>query len=309
VETVPESTTENTSANKWIRRIAWVIIITVLMLLVGLEIGYLKHGGIQGKELVHLYEQVNPEGGYVLPVSFGNLGPRLLASGVIDYNAIAAIYENSGNPMTSAEVEILTHGSEEKIVITAENARFLLNFFWAVGLVNKNSILTEGPMMQNSHGQVDRFASTGGWTLATKPVIELYAHVDLISLTPEQQARVEEVASAVYRPCCDNPTLFPDCNHGMAMLGLLELMASQGASVDEMFEAAKYVNAYWFPQQTLETAIHIKADQGVDFAEADARLVVSKNFSSASGASMVHQSLQSRGLLKQTPGQGNSCTN
>jgi len=309
VETAPESTTENTSANKWIRRIAWVIIITVLLLLVGPEIGYLKQAGIQEKELIHLYEQVNPEGGYVLPVSFGDLGPRLLASGVIDYNAIAAIYENSGNPMTSAEVEILTHGSEEKIVITAENAHFLLNFFWAVGLVNKNSILTEGPMMQNSDGQVDQFASTGGWTLATKSVMELYAHVDLISLTPEQQAHVEEVASAVYRPCCDNPTLFPDCNHGMAMLGLLELMASQGASVDEMFEAAKYLNAYWFPQQTLKTAIYLKADQGVDFAEADARLVVSKNFSSASGASMVHQSLQSRGLLKQTPGQGNSCTN
>lgn len=190
-----------------------------------------------------------------------------------------------------------------------ENAHFLLNFFWAVGLVNKNSILTEGPMMQNSDGQVDRFASTGGWTLATKSVMELYAHVDLISLTPEQQAHVEEVASAVYRPCCDNPTLFPDCNHGMAMLGLLELIASQGAGVDEMFEAAKYVNAYWFPQQTLETAIYLKANQGIDFADADARMVVSKNFSSASGASMVHQSLQSRGLLKQTPGQGNSCTN
>ena len=309
VETAPKPTTENISANNWVRRIAWAIIIIVLVLLIGLESGHFKQGSLQEKELTQLYEQVNPAGGYALPVSYGNLGPRLLASGVIDYNAIAAIYENSGNPMTSAEVEILTHGSEEKIVITAENAHFLLNFFWAVGLVNKNSILTEGPMMQNSDGQVDRFASTGGWTLATKSVMELYAHVDLISLTPEQQAHVEEVASAVYRPCCDNPTLFPDCNHGMAMLGLLELMASQGAGVDEMFEAAKYLNAYWFPQQTLKTAIYLKADQGVDFAEADARLVVSKNFSSASGASMVHQSLQSSDLLKQTPGQGNSCTN
>lgn len=309
METAPEPTAENISANNWVRRIAWAIIIIVMVLLIGLESGHLKQGSLQEKELTQLYEQVNPAGGYALPVSYGNLGPRLLASGVIDYDAFAAIYENSGNPMTSAEVEILTHGSEEKIVIAAENAHFLLNFFWAVGLVNKNSILTEGPMVQNSDRQVDRFASAGGWTLATKSVMELYALVDLISLTPEQQAHVEEVASAVYRPCCDNPTLFPDCNHGMAMLGLLELMASQGAGVDEMFEAAKYVNAYWFPQQTLETAIYLKADQGVDFAEADARLVVSKNFSSASGASMVHQSLQSSDLLKQTPGQGNSCTN
>jgi hypothetical protein len=309
VELVPEPTAEDFSTNKWIKRIAWVVIAVVLVLMTGLGSGYLKRGSLQEKELIQLYEQVNPENGYALPISYGNIGPRLLQSGVIDYDAFAAIYENFGNPLTSAEVEILTHGSDEKIVISADNAHFLLNLFWAVGLVNKNSILTEGPMIQNSNGQVDRFASTGGWTLATKPVMELYSQVDLISLTPEQQAQVEEVASAVYRPCCNNPTLFPDCNHGMAMLGLLELMASQGTTVDEMFETAKYVNAYWFPQQTLETAIYLKADQGVDFVDADARVAVSKNFSSASGASMVHRSLQSNGLLKQTPSQGNGCSN
>ncbi|PJB68433.1 MAG: hypothetical protein CO094_01170, partial [Anaerolineae bacterium CG_4_9_14_3_um_filter_57_17] len=143
----------------------------------------------------------------------------------------------------------------------------------------------------------------------TKPITELYASMELIRLTPEQQARVEEVASAVYRPCCNNYTIFPDCNHGMAMLGLLELMASQDASVDEMFNAAKYVNAYWFPQQTLETAVYLKVNQNIDFADADARRVVGKDLSSASGASMVHQSLQSSGQLKQTPNQGGSCAN
>ncbi|HEX6270445.1 MAG TPA: hypothetical protein VFZ43_09430, partial [Anaerolineales bacterium] len=215
----------------------------------------------------------------------------------------------SGEPLTVAEIEMLTQGSEEQIFITAENAHFLLNFFWAVGLVNQNPILTEGPMVKNSNGQIERFASTGGWTLATKSIAELYASMDLISLTADQQARLEEVAAAVYRPCCNNPTLFPDCNHGMAMLGLLELMASQDASMDEMFEAAKYVNAYWFPQQTLETAIYLKVDQNIDFADADARLVVGRDFSSASGAQMVHQSLEDLGLLKQTPGQGSSCAN
>src|SRR3989304_6041912 len=137
-----------------------------------------------------------------------------------------------GEPISNPQMEILTKGSAEEIVITGENAHFLLNFFWAVGLANKNSILTEGPMVQNSDGQIERFASTGGWTLATKSVTGLYASMDLIPLTPEQQARVEEVASAVYRPCCNNPTIFPDCNHGMAMLGLLELLDSQDASID-----------------------------------------------------------------------------
>jgi hypothetical protein len=129
-------------------------------------------------------------------------------------------------------------------------------------------------MVQNSDGKFENFASTGGWRLATKPITELYASLDLIPLTKEQQKFVEEVAQSVYRPCCNNPTHFPDCNHGMAMLGILELMASQGATVDEMFEAAKYVNAYWFPQQTLEAALYLKANQEIDFADADPRLVV-----------------------------------
>ena len=87
--------------------------------------------------------------------------------------------ENSGNPLSAEQIEILKNGSDQEIVINAENAHFLLNFFWAVGLANKNSILTDGPMVQNSGGQVERFASTGGWTLATKPITELYASMDL----------------------------------------------------------------------------------------------------------------------------------
>lgn len=131
--------------------------------------------------------------------------------------------------------------------------------------------------------------------------------MDLIPLTPEQQARVEEAAAAVYRPCCGNPTLFPDCNHGMAMLGLLELMASEDASVDEMFAAAKYVNAYWFPQQALETAIYLKAIKNTEFAQADARLVTGNELFSGSGAGQVHALLQSDGLLPSAPGSGGSC--
>jgi hypothetical protein len=113
-------------------------------------------------------------------------------------------------------------------VIHQENQHFLLNLFWAFGLANQNRVLTEGQMMSNGKEEVVRFASTGGWTLARKPLLEIYSRYPIVSLTEEQQKRLEEVAQGVYRPCCDNPTHFPDCNHGMAMLGLLELMASRG---------------------------------------------------------------------------------
>jgi hypothetical protein len=49
----------------------------------------------------------------------------------------------------------------------------------------------------------------------------------------------------------------------MALLGLLQLMASQGASVDELYEAAKYVSASWYPQQALETAIFFQEKMGL----------------------------------------------
>ena len=315
VENMEEPSRQEMLANTRIRLISGIVIAIVFAFLLGLGGGYLKWGQDETaelkeqQELARLSEEVNPKDGYTLPVSYGDLGPRLLASGVIGFDAFAAIYDKSGEPLSNAQIDILKKGSDQPIVITRENAHFLLNFLWAVGLANKNPILTKGPMVQYSNGPIENFASTGGWTLATKPVTELYASLDLIPLTAEQQALVEKVAGLIYRPCCNNPTLFPDCNHGMAMLGLLEMMASEGATADEMLQAAKYVNAYWFPQQTLETAIYLKTNKKIDFADAEPKLVVGKTLSSASGANMVHQALVAKGLLKQAPGQGGNCAN
>jgi len=77
---------------------------------------------------------------------------------------------------------------------------------------------------------------------------------------------------------------------------MLELMASQNATLDNMFSAAKYVNALWFPQQMLEVATVLKATQNVDFTHADARQVVSNKYSSGSGYQAVHQWLASNGF-------------
>lgn len=244
---------------------------------------------------------------YVLPVAFDRLGPELLAAGAIDYERFAALYQARGRALTDEQVTVLTEGSDEPIVVDFDNAYFLLNFFWAFGLVNENPILDEGPMMAGGAEQVGRFASTGGWTLGTKPAVALYASTPIVTLTPDQQQRLEEVASGVYRPCCDNPTSFPDCNHGMAMLGLLELMASQDVGVDEMFEAAKYLNAFWFPQQAAEVALLLQHTRGVGFTEADAREFVGPGLFSGSGFQGVHRWLADSGLLPSTAGGGGSC--
>jgi hypothetical protein len=298
------------------------LFLAALIFFAGLGGGYLVWGRSPGSPVViqssggtsnpvidttTLAKEVNPANGFSLPVKYGDIGPKVISAGAFDLNQFLLIFQQSGEPLSAKEVAILTKGSQEPVVITSQNAHFLLNFFWALGLVNQNPILDQGPIQQYSKGKIDQFASTGGWTLGKKPIKELISSAKILSLTAEQQARVEEVAKAVYRPCCDNPTDFPDCNHGMAMLGLLELMASQGASVNELFTAAKEVNAFWFPQQALEQAIYFKVAQNLDYSAVDARTVVSAKYSSASGFRQTHQWLANKGLLEDAPNSGNGC--
>jgi hypothetical protein len=302
------------------------IILGLMIFAFGMLIGYLVRGPVtsvtgapyaedpavvlpSGDEdpLVRLIDQVNPPEGYILPVVFGDAGPQMLAAGAIDYDRFARVYDQAGQPLTAVQQAILTQGSDDYIHIDQDNAYFLLNFFWALGLVNDNPLLTSGPLVQNSDGRIERYAATGGWTIGQKPPAELYASAAILHLNHEQQERLEEVANNVYRPCCNNHTAFADCNHGMALLGLLQLMAAQDATVEEMFDAAKYVNAFWFPQQSLQIATFFQLDQGPSFADVEARLLVGSQISSAAGYRNVQQWLAANDGLQQEPGAGSSC--
>jgi hypothetical protein len=258
-------------------------------------------------DIAAIAKQINPPEGYTLPINYGNLGPQLLNAGAIDYDRFAKVYAEAGQPLTNDQIAALKQGSNQSIVINRDNAYFLLNFFWALGLTNQNTILTQGPMMKDGKDQIGNFASTGGWTIGARLPVELYASTGLINLTSEQQARLENVAQNVFRPCCNNPTHFPDCNHGMAMLGLLEALAAQNATESEMFNAARYANAFWYPQQSLEQAVMFKAAKNLNVDQVDAREWVSINYSSAAGFKNVHQWLADNGLLKSGPNGGNSC--
>lgn len=289
-------------------------VILLVVFAVGLGSGYVLRGSIPGLQAQSaeaaaqaMVKGVNPSGGFKLPVAYGDLGPQLLKAGAIDESKFIRVYQNSNRPLNDEQLVILRQGAPAEIVIDQKNAYFMLNFFWALGLVNKNPILENGPMMENGKENVGAFASTGGWTIGAKDATELYASAEIVKLTPEQQARLEEVADNVYRPCCGNPTSFPDCNHGMALLGLLELMASQGATVDQMFTAAKQVNAFWFPDQTRELATYFKAVEGKDFKDVDARRIVGVDFMSGNGFQKVHQELATKGLLPQAQRSGQSC--
>ncbi len=68
----------------------------------------------------------------------------------------------------------------------------------------------------------------------------------------------------------------------MAMLGFLELMASQDISEDEMWKAALVVNSYWFPNNYLVIATYLE-NKGIDWNDVDQREVLGIDYSSASG--------------------------
>lgn len=296
---------------KW-KRVITRIALAALIIVSGLGSGYFIWGQSRTNhtaslEMSALMNEINPKDGFKIQATFGDIGPKLIAAGAVDLGAFKQLYKQAGQSLSAQEMNVLTKGSPEQIVITQKNARFLLNYFWALGLTNRNAVLNEGPIQQVSGGQIDKLASIGGWTIGSKPVTEVFSSVEIIRLTAEQQARVEEVSKAIYRPCCDNSTHFPDCNHGMAMLGLLELMASQSASTDEMFLAAKYANSFWFPQQTLEQVIFLKTAQKVDYTEVGAKKIVGKQYSSGSSFKRIHQWLDESGYLKIATGKRNNC--
>ncbi|MCR4281045.1 MAG: hypothetical protein NUV88_01795, partial [Candidatus Kaiserbacteria bacterium] len=227
-------------------------------------------------------EAVLPKAGVRLPVMWGDMGARLVEAGAIDPIAFKQIYQSRG--AFPAEYEKLLSGkSDRKLTITEDNAGYLLNLLWAFGLANANPILEDKTEMMNpAYGGAGNFASTGGWTIAKSGAMEHYNIHALVSLTPEQQQLVDRVSRGIFRPCCGNSTHFPDCNHGMAMLGLLELMASQGVSEKEMYKAALAVNSYWFPDTYLTMAQFMQG-KGTDWKKVSPQEMLGANYSSAAG--------------------------
>lgn len=248
-----------------------------------------------------LEAEVLPNAGVVLPVIWGDLGAKLVSVGAIDTERLRALYQARGGFPTEYE-KLLSGNSSAKLKITNDNAGYLLNLFWALGLASKNQILDFGEMKNPAYGGAGKFASTGGWTLAQGNPMDHYSRHLFFNLTPDQQALVDKVSRGIYRPCCGNSTHFPDCNHGMAMLGLLELMASQGVSEEEMWQTALAVNSYWFPDNYLTIATYMK-NNGTDWAKVNPQEMLGFNYSSIQGYSRIAPQV----VAPRSSASGNGC--
>lgn len=268
-------------------------IIIVVALMVGAFIYTTRFDRPETSRLSATQEEIL-QNGVELPVKWGNLGVQMIEAGVIDKVQFENLYSGRGG-LSPLDKKLLESADNGNLVITSENSGVILNMLWAFGLGNKNAILENGPMMDPRYGGAGNFASTGGWTLAKGKAMDHYSVHSFITLTPEQQVLVEQVAKNIYRPCCGNSTYFPDCNHGMAMLGLLELMASQGVSEMDMYKAALVVNSYWFPDTYETIKIYMKS-KGVEWKDVNPQEILGANYSSGQGfaqiASQVTQPVQ-----------------
>ncbi len=240
-----------------------------------------KQAEKEKEELQRLADEVLPKEGFTLPVSWGELGPKLISLGVID----KAKFETAVT-LNEEQREILEEGGDIPVKIDGASGQFVVDLLWALGLAQKSIVYDEGPLGKEYKNEQGNFASTGGWSLAKGDAVNYLNKFDLIPLTDEQQKRVGEIAKNVYRPCCGNSTWFPDCNHGMAALAAIELMVSQNLSDEEIYRNVLKLNSFWFPDTYLTAAVYFSR-QGTGWDKVDAKTVLGQDYSSYKGATDI----------------------
>lgn len=266
------------------------------------NIGALAKTTQSPEELIQvLKQQVLPQGGYKTSLKWKDLGRKLVEVGAIDKAKFEASVLDDVDGKD--HMKYMEGSSEDNISISEKNSHFIVNFFWALGLVNKSKVLDEGPMMQKGRTGAGNFASTGGWTIGAKPAMELYSSVEIIPLTSEQQDLAKKIAENVFRPCCGNSTAFPDCNHGMAALGYIEWAVYNGLPENQIYKDLLTFNSFWFPQTYVEMAAYFDKS-GTKWSNVDPKIALSADYSSAQGAQQIKQAVQS---VPGITGQGGGC--
>ena len=244
--------------------------------------------------------KVLPEDGFQSKISLGASMVKLAQNGVIDRDKFLAIYRNRDG-LPNELRSVLDKPMSEPILLTRENANYYVNLLWPLGLANYMESNRASPINGKS---LFNFASTGGWNLGKEENGGAYFNkFKIVELTPDQEALVTKIAQNVYRPCCNNSTFYQDCNHGSALLGLLQLGAAQGLSEDELYREALAFNSFWFPHNYIQTALYFKAVENLDWDEVNPKLVMGKEYSSIGGwYENVDAEVKRLGLVPQQQG-------
>ncbi|MEK7510399.1 MAG: hypothetical protein AAB567_02485 [Patescibacteria group bacterium] len=224
--------------------------------------------------------KVLPEKGFQSKIALGDGVIKLAENGVIDREKFLAIYQDRGG-LPDELGDVLDKSTSKPILLTRENANYYVNLLWPLGLANYMESNKTSPINGKS---LFNFASTGGWNLGREENGGAYFNkFKIVELTPEQEALVTKIAQNAYRPCCNNSTFYQDCNHGSALLGLVQLGAAQGLTEDELYREAVAFNSFWFPHNYIQTALYFKAIENLDWDKVDPKLVMGEKYSSISG--------------------------
>ncbi len=228
-----------------------------------------------------LERRLLPIEGKTLPIAFNGASKTLVEEGVIDLEKWNTLYSKRKQAVPEWIGQTFVTDSREPIHVDPVSAPFLLNILWALGISNKTQFNQRSPLQGK---RLARFASTGGWNLGKEKNGAAYFNkVVNIELNEGQEKVVHQAAKSIYRPCCNNSTFFQDCNHGSAMLGLLQLGAAQGKSEEELYAAGLIANLYWFPSHYSKIALYFQEIEDKSLMEIPARDVLSRKFSSGSG--------------------------
>lgn len=254
------------------------------------------------KQLEEITKSVFPDK-VNLQVSYGDVIVKMVQYGAIDRDKFFKLYEARGG-LTEDEKKLFESSSNEPIIVNQQNANLILNLLWPLGITNKTNVLAEGPMGTQYQNEVGNFASTGGWTLGKESGGNLFNKYPILPLSADEEKIVTEIAQNIYRPCCGNSTYFPDCNHGAAMLGFIEIAVKQGMSREKIYKKALALNTYWFPQTYAELGIYFKQKKNISWDKVDPKLVLGIDYSSGQGYRTVNKELQTEGLLPKVEGGG-----
>jgi hypothetical protein len=256
-----------------------------------------------------LYDQavahVLPKDGFRSRIALKSSILKLVEYGVIDRGKLFAIF-GKPRPAPVEFAHVLTNPSDRPIRLTAANASRYVDLLWPIGLANHMAANAKSPL----YGSPVKYASNEGWTLGREESgMGYFDKFPIVQLTLEQERRVVRIAKATYRPCCDNSTFFQDCNHGSALLGLLQLGASQGLSERELYREALAFNAFWFPDNYVQTALFLQVIKKTRWADVDPKLVLGYDYSAVSSwqRNVADRVAKIRGLIPPAPNGGAGC--
>ncbi|VAW14294.1 hypothetical protein MNBD_BACTEROID05-1198, partial [hydrothermal vent metagenome] len=227
-------------------------------------------------------EEVTPKAGFKTDVKWGGIVKKMVEEGVLDPVKLENILTKRYGQEMKPEWRAVLAGKDADLEINNDNAVFMMYLLWTLAKHNENQILFDSPFAKYFTSYDIGVGRAG------------YGDTKLLLLTPAQQKVAKEVAENANRPCCNNSTAAPDCSHGYSALGLVELMASQNFSKDEIFDVFVKFNSFWFPETYVKNAMYFKAVEGTDWVDVDKELVAGAGYSSLSGSYKVKNYLRQK---------------